>query len=178
MPIFHHSCRDRFPSVSSIDAGRLLSARPFSRLTMYRPLRPLPSTPLVGALLLTVAAFLINGNATSPLWLRILIWLGLTLYNALWWLLQVPNYQTFRKYTLPPEKQREMAHWRRSTFVIRLFSAFLLAIVSGIMLFGILASPSGISSRSLGLYELILLIALVLGVLAEWQLYYNNQPKS
>lgn len=144
---------------------------------MYRPFGPIRPHPLAGTLLLTVAALLISGNTASPLWLRALIWIGLTLYNALWWLLKVPTYQTFQKYALPPEKQRELAHLRLVTFATRLFGAFLLALISGIMLLVVRASPGGAASQSLVLYGLILLIALSLGVLAEWQRYFGNQPK-
>lgn len=134
--------------------------------------------PLWGALLLTAIALLASSNAESPHWLRLLLWIGLSLYNALWWFLQVPTYPTLPKEGVPPAEQRELARLRRSLFTSRIFNALLLAGMSGIMLLVVSAGPAGAGAQSLGVYAGILLIALVLGVFSEWRRYRASQRRS
>jgi hypothetical protein len=132
---------------------------------------------LWGSLLLTVAALLVSNNAGSPHWLRTLLWIGLTLYNGLWWLLQVPDYPAVQKDAAPPEVQQELARLKRSIFTSRLISAFMLAFMSGVLLLVFYIDPDGTSARSLGIYGSILLIALLLGVFAEWRRYHASRPE-
>jgi hypothetical protein len=139
---------------------------------MNRPL--LWNPPLWGSLILTAIALLVSSNAASPLWLRTLLWIGLSLYNALWWLLQVPDYPTFQNLAAPPEEQQELARLKHSIFMGRLSSAIILATLSGIMLLVFWASPAGVGPSSLAIYAGVLLIALVLGVLSEWRRYHAS----
>lgn len=130
-----------------------------------------PFNPLWGSLLLTFVALLIGGNAASPFWLRILLFIGLSLYNTLWWLVQAPDYSVFHKPTMTPDEQREMARLKRSTFRSRLFSACLLTVMSIVLLFVFLAEPSDAGAQSWGVYGGALLVTLLLGVLLEGRRY-------
>jgi hypothetical protein len=148
---------------------------PLYTLIMNRPFFSNPA--LWGSLLLTVATLLVSNNATSPHWLRILLWIGLTLYNGVWWLLQVPDYPAVQKDAPSPEVHREHVRLKRSIFTSRLISAFMLAFMSGALLLIFNADPDGAGARSLGIYGGILFIALVLGVFAEWRRYQASRPE-
>lgn len=150
-------------------------AAPRYTLIMNRPLFSNPA--LWGSLLLTVATLLISNNSTSPHWLRTLLWIGLTLYNGLWWLLQVPDYPAVQKDAADPEVHRELVRLKRSIFTSRLISACMLALMSGVLLLIFDAEPDGAGARSLGIYGGILLLALVLGVFAEWRRYQASRPE-
>lgn len=140
--------------------------------------RPFSFNPLLGSLLLTFVALLVGGNIATPFWLRVLLFIGLTLYNTLWWLLQAPDYSTFHSPTMSPAEQREMARLKRSTFTSRLFSACLLTFISIVLLFVFLAEPRGAGAQSWEIYGGALLVALLLGVVSEGRRYYESRKPS
>jgi hypothetical protein len=137
-----------------------------------------PFNPLWGSLLLTFVALLVGGNIATPFWLRVFLFIGLSLYNTLWWLLRAPDYSIFHRPTMLPDEQREMARLKRSTFISRLFSACLLTFMSIVLLFVFLAEPSGAGAQSWGVYGGALLLALLLGILLEGRRYYESRNAS